>query len=155
MGSLLENPAKAWLNILSLSCLTVFAGCQKAVEEPVVATTQDVVQYDVVIVNGRIVDGTGNGWFYGDLGIKDQKIATVGPSGALSTALATETIDASGHVVSPGFIDIQSHSRYDLLYGDARVISKVTQGVTTEIMGEGSSSGPINPNSAPGEDRDF
>ena len=79
MGSLLENPAKAWLNILSLSCLTVFAGCQKAVEEPVVATTQDVVQYDVVIVNGRIVDGTGNGWFYGDLGIKIRRLLRLVP----------------------------------------------------------------------------
>jgi dihydroorotase/N-acyl-D-amino-acid deacylase len=125
------------------------------VEDPVVSVNQDVDQYDVVIVNGRIVDGTGNGWFYGDLGIKDQRIATVGPRGALSAATATETINAAGHVVSPGFIDIQSHSRYDLLYGDTRVISKVTQGVTTEIMGEGSSSGPINPNREPGEDEEF
>ncbi len=141
-------------SLILLGCFFV-AGCDPFTEEPIVPVSQSVDQYDVVIVNGRIVDGTGNGWFYGDLGIKDQRIAMVGPRGALSAAVATETINAAGHVVSPGFIDIQSHSRYDLLYGDTRVISKVTQGVTTEIMGEGSSSGPINPNREPGEDEEF
>ena len=155
MRSLSENPIRISLKGILFSGLLVFSSCSQAVEDPVVSVNQDVDQYDVVIVNGRIVDGTGNGWFYGDLGIKDQRIATVGPRGALSAATATETINAAGHVVSPGFIDIQSHSRYDLLYGDTRVISKVTQGVTTEIMGEGSSSGPINPNREPGEDEEF
>ena len=135
--------------------IVAFASCSPAAEDPVVSASQDVDQYDVVILNGRIVDGTGNGWFYGDLGIKDGKIDIVGPHGVLDGKASAETIDASGHVVSPGFIDIQSHSRYGLLYGDTRVISKVTQGVTTEIMGEGTSSGPINPNRDPGEDEEF
>jgi len=156
MRSLSEAPIKLWPTGLVCLVLLTIAGCQVVQEqEPMVSVTQDVDQYDLVIVNGRIVDGTGNGWFYGDVGIKDQRIVEVGPRGTLSTTAATETIDATGHVVAPGFIDIQSHSRYDLLYGDSRVISKVTQGVTTEIMGEGSSSAPINPNREGGEDQEF
>lgn len=153
--SLSETPTRMWSTYWVWLGLLAIAGCSSDTQIPTISATQNVNQYDVVIVNGRIVDGTGNGWFYGDLGIKDQRIVEVGPRGTLSTATATETIDAAGHVVAPGFIDIQSHSRYDLLYGDSRVISKVTQGVTTEIMGEGSSSAPINPNREAGEDEEF
>jgi N-acyl-D-amino-acid deacylase len=153
--SLSETPTRMWSTYWVWLGLLAIAGCSSDTQIPTISATQNVNQYDVVIVNGRIVDGTGNGWFYGDLGIKDQRIVEVGPRGTLSTATATETIDAAGHVVAPGFIDIQSHSRYDLLYGDSRVISKVTQGVTTEIMGEGSSSAPINPNRKAGEDEEF
>ena len=102
--------------------------------------------YDVVIENGRIVDGTGNVWFYGDLAISGDRIARVTPFGALKTASAKTRIDAKGLVVAPGFIDIQSHSWDALLWRDGRVIGKVMQGVTTEILGEATTPAPINAN---------
>ncbi len=101
--------------------------------------------YDLIIENGRIVDGTGSAWFFGDVAVKEGRIARVTPGGLLRGATAIERVDAFRHVVSPGFIDIQSQSRYALLSGDSRVISKVTQGVTTEIMGEGTTKSQLNP----------
>jgi len=101
--------------------------------------------YDLIIENGRVVDGTGSAWFYGDVAVKDGRIARMTPGGLLRGATAMERVDAVGHVVSPGFIDIQSQSRYALLSGDSRVVSKVTQGITTEIMGEGTTTAPVNP----------
>lgn len=100
--------------------------------------------YDVVILNGRVVDGTGNSWFYGDVAIRGDRIARITPAGLLRGAPARERIEARGLVVAPGFIDIQSHSRGAFLTGDGRVISKVTQGITTEIMGEGWTNAPAN-----------
>jgi len=98
--------------------------------------------YDVVITGGRIVNGTGNSWFYGDLAIRGDRIARITPAGLLADAPTRERIDARGLVVAPGFIDIQSHSRYAFLEGDGRAISKITQGITTEILGEGSTNAP-------------
>ena len=100
--------------------------------------------YDVVVLNGQIVDGTGNSWFLGDIAFQNDRIARIAPAGLLKNARAKERIDAHGLVVAPGFIDIQSHSRGALLLGDGRVISKVTQGITTEILGEGWSDAPVN-----------
>lgn len=100
--------------------------------------------YDVLILNGRIVDGTANPWYYGDIAISGDRIVRITPRGQLQEAQAVEKIDASGLTVSPGFIDIQSHSRSAFLRGDGRVISKVTQGITTEIMGEGWTNAPAN-----------
>ncbi len=96
-----------------------------------------------MILGGRVVDGSGNAWFRGDLAIRGDRIARVAPAGMLGDASAKERIDAKGLVVCPGFIDIQSHSRDALLSGDGRVVSKVTQGVTTEIMGEGWTNAPV------------
>jgi N-acyl-D-amino-acid deacylase len=100
--------------------------------------------YDVVISGGRIVDGTGNPWFYGDVGIRGDRIARIAPRGTLAMAAARRRFDATGLIVAPGFIDIQSHSRGAFLTGDGRVVSKVTQGITTEILGEGSTNAPAN-----------
>jgi N-acyl-D-aspartate/D-glutamate deacylase len=100
--------------------------------------------YDVVIEGGRIVDGSGNAWFYGDLAITRDRIARIAPAGALRSATARQRVDAHGLVVAPGFIDIQAHSRDALLTGDGRVVGKATQGVTTEIMGEGWTNAPMN-----------
>lgn len=102
--------------------------------------------YDIIISNGRIVDGSGNAWFYGDVAVKGDRIARIAPAGLLKNASAKLRLDAKGMVVAPGFIDIQSHSRDAFLQGDGRVISKVTQGITTEIMGEGSTNAPANDN---------
>ncbi|MFL5448418.1 MAG: hypothetical protein ACJ8AX_07715, partial [Gemmatimonadales bacterium] len=100
--------------------------------------------YDVVISDGRVIDGTGNAWFYGDVGVTKDRISWVGPAGSLAKAKAGQRIDAKGMVVSPGFIDIQSGSYDNFLVGDGRSLSKVTQGVTTEIMGEAYTLAPWN-----------
>ena len=91
--------------------------------------------YDLLITGGKIVDGTGNPWFYGDIALRGDSIAAIRPAGHLDPATASETVDASGMIVCPGFIDIQSHSIVPLMI-DGRCLSKITQGVTTEIMGE-------------------
>ena len=101
-------------------------------------------EYDTIIAGGRIVDGTGAPWFYGDIAVKGDRIARITPAGILANATAKSRVDARGLVVAPGFIDIQSHSRDNFLTGDGRVVSKVTQGITTEIMGEGWTDAPAN-----------
>ncbi len=102
--------------------------------------------YDAIIEGGRVVDGTGDAWYYGDVAIQGDRIARIAPPGVLKNAAAKARIDATGMVVSPGFIDIQSHSREAFLTGDSRVVSKITQGITTEIMGEGWTNAPANEN---------
>jgi len=109
---------------------------------PLCANAPDT--YDIVIVNGRIVDGTGNSWYLGDIAIRNERVARITPAGYLENVETKERIDAHGLVVAPGFIDIQSHSRGAFLLGDGRVISKVTQGITTEILGEGWTDAPVN-----------
>jgi dihydroorotase/N-acyl-D-amino-acid deacylase len=99
--------------------------------------------FDLVIEGAHIVDGTGNPWFPGDVGVRGDRIARIAPAGFLANSAARARVDASGQVLAPGFIDIQSHSRGSFLgNGDGRVVSKVTQGVTTEIMGESTTNGP-------------
>ncbi len=104
--------------------------------------------YDMIITNGKIVDGTGNPWQYGDVGVRGDRIVYVGPRGSLAREQARERVDAAGLVVAPGFIDIQSHSWGALLTGDGRVISKITQGVTSEILGESTTPAPLNASAA-------
>src|SRR5579871_3853472 len=106
--------------------------------------------YDLLIRNGKIVDGTGNPWFRGDVAVLNGKIVAVGrvPPGS-----AKREIDATGLVVAPGFIDMHSHSDY-LLLEDGNAQSKVRQGVTTEVLGEGSSAGPQKGKRPPRKDDD-
>ena len=96
--------------------------------------------FDVVIANARIVDGTGAPWFHGDVGITGDRITGLG---RLSGAQAAARIDAAGLVVAPGFIDLLGQSEFNVLV-DARAASKITQGITTEITGEGGSIAPVN-----------
>ncbi|MGH2442468.1 MAG: N-acyl-D-amino-acid deacylase family protein [Chloroflexota bacterium] len=97
---------------------------------------------DVLIRGGQVVDGSCNPWFNGDVTIDGDRIAEITPSGSIDPSSAGEVVDASGMVVSPGFIDIQSHSTYTLMR-DPLCLSKITQGVTTEIMGESRTPAPV------------
>lgn len=104
------------------------------------ATAQATKPYDVVITNGHIIDGTGSPWYSGDVGIRDGRVAAIGVLGA---APRTRTIDAKGMVVAPGFIDMLGQSELTILV-DPRLPSKIYQGITTEITGEGGSAAPQN-----------
>jgi N-acyl-D-amino-acid deacylase len=96
--------------------------------------------YDVVIRNGRIIDGTGSPWYAGDVGIRAGKIAAVGHLGGQP---ARRTIDARGMVVAPGFIDMLGQSETSILV-NPHLPSKIYQGITTEVTGEGGSIAPLN-----------
>jgi len=96
--------------------------------------------FDIVISNGRIVDGTGSPWYSGDIGIRGGKIARIGN---LSGQARARTLDALGKVVAPGFIDMLGQSELTILV-DPRLPSKIYQGITTEITGEGGSAAPLN-----------
>jgi N-acyl-D-amino-acid deacylase len=96
--------------------------------------------FDIVITNGHIIDGTGSPWYSGDLGIRDGRIAAIGN---LSAAPRTKTLDAKGMVVAPGFIDMLGQSELTILV-DPRLPSKIYQGITTEITGEGGTIAPQN-----------
>ena len=122
---------------LALLALAV-AACR-----PATAPTP-VSAYDVVISGGRIVDGTGNAWYHGDVGIRGDRIVKITGPGMLASAPAAQRVQLSREmVIAPGFIDIQGHSLSLLLYGDNRIPGKITQGVTTEILGEGATPAPL------------
>ena len=96
--------------------------------------------YDLIIRNGHIIDGTGSPWYAADVGIRAGRIAAVG---SLGNATATRIVEAHGLVVAPGFIDMLGQSELTLLV-DPRAPSKIFQGITTEITGEGESVAPVN-----------
>jgi dihydroorotase/N-acyl-D-amino-acid deacylase len=104
------------------------------------AGAQDKKPFDIIIRNGHIIDGTGSPWYSGDLGIRDGKIAAIGN---LGQAASTRTIDAHGLVVAPGFIDMLGQSELTILVSP-QLPSKIFQGITTEITGEGGSAAPLN-----------
>jgi N-acyl-D-amino-acid deacylase len=96
--------------------------------------------FDLVITNGHIIDGTGSPWYSGDVGIRDRRIAAIGN---LSAAARKRTVDAKGKIVAPGFVDMLGQSEATILV-DPRLPSKIYQGITTEITGEGGSAAPLN-----------
>jgi N-acyl-D-amino-acid deacylase len=100
----------------------------------------DPAEYDLIIRHGHIIDGTGNPWHAGDIAIQGDRIAAIGD---LQGAHAKREIDAAGRIVAPGFIDMLGQSELSLLI-DNRSISKLAQGITTEITGEGGSIAPQN-----------
>ena len=118
--------------ITFLLCLLaiVALSCQTSPEGP----------YDIIIQNAKIIDGTGNPWYQSDIGIYRDKITAIGK---LDPRLAKRVIDAAGKVVAPGFIDMLGQSETAILV-DNRAMSKISQGVTTEINGEGESAAPVN-----------
>ncbi len=103
-------------------------------------SAQSPTPFDLVISNGHIIDGTGSPWYSGDLGVRDGKVAAIGN---LSASPRQRTIDAAGKVVAPGFIDMLGQSELTILV-DPRLPSKIYQGITTEITGEGNSVAPLN-----------
>ena len=118
-----------FLSLLAASVVVVVTGAQ-----------QPARRFDALLTNGRIVDGTGAPWFRGDLGIVGDRISAIG---SLSDAAAATTIDATNLVIAPGFIDLLGQSEFNVLV-DGRAASKILQGVTTEVTGEGSSIAPVN-----------
>src|SRR5215467_2634329 len=104
------------------------------------ATAQTQGAFDLVISNGHIIDGTGSPWYSGDLGVREGRIAAIGN---LSASPRKRTIDAAGKLVAPGFIDMLGQSERTILV-DPRLPSKIYQGITTEITGEGGSIAPLN-----------
>ena len=102
------------------------------------AAEQDAETYDLIIRGGYILDGTGNPWYSADIGIRGDRIVAIGK---LDGATATRVIDANGYVVAPGFIDMLGQSESSLLI-DNRSLSKISQGITSEITGEGQSIAP-------------
>lgn len=102
-------------------------------------TPAQTADFDLVITNGHIIDGTGSPWYSGDVGIRDGRIAAIGN---LLAVPRKRTIDAAGKVVAPGFIDLLGQSEMTILV-DPRLPSKIYQGITTEITGEGDSIAPL------------
>jgi N-acyl-D-amino-acid deacylase len=132
--------------LLSLTLCAAVVACSGAqpvsAPAPASARTSAEGPYDLLIRNGMIVDGTGSPWVRGDVAIRGDRIAAVG---LLRTVQARDTVDATGLVVSPGWIDMLGHSEYPLLR-DGRAVSKITQGITSEITGEVTSVVPVNAN---------
>src|SRR5689334_10951148 len=126
-----------------LSSLTLAAcGCHPSTSAP-----RPQAAFDLVLENGRVIDGTGAAWFLGDVAITGDRIARVGAAGSLRRLPAKQRLDVRGLVIAPGFIDIQSGTSF---LGDSRSVSKVTQGITTEILGEGGTPAPTNEKTAAG-----
>jgi dihydroorotase/N-acyl-D-amino-acid deacylase len=127
-------------------CVLLIAGVQA-----VWAQERPAQHFDLIITNGHIIDGTCSPWYSGDIGIKDGRIAAIGN---LTSAARTRTIDAAGKVVAPGFIDMLGQSELTILV-DPRLPSKIYQGITTEITGEGGSAAPLNDAIIPADRTDY
>jgi dihydroorotase/N-acyl-D-amino-acid deacylase len=121
---------------MSKVLLGAAAFCLWVIAAPVFA---DDAPFDLIIANGHVIDGTGSPWYAADLGVRDGRIAAIGN---LGKAQAKRRIDAAGKVVAPGFIDMLGQSEFTILV-DPRLPSKIYQGITTEITGEGESAAPM------------
>jgi N-acyl-D-amino-acid deacylase len=120
------------LKRIAILTLVLLAGC--------IAAVTATLPFDLVIRNGRIIDGTGSPWYSGDVGIRGGRVAAIGN---LAGAPSKRTIDARGMVVAPGFIDMLGQSDLSILV-NPHLPSKIFQGITTEITGEGGSAAPLN-----------
>jgi N-acyl-D-amino-acid deacylase len=127
---------KRFAILASIAC--ALSACQST--QPSAPAAAADPAFDILITGGRIVDGTGAPWFLGDVGITGDRITAIGQ---LSGREARTRIDASNLVVAPGFIDMLGQSEFNVLV-DQRAASKITQGITTEITGEGASIAPLN-----------
>jgi N-acyl-D-amino-acid deacylase len=127
-------PAAIW-TVAALIGLSLAFGCSLSL-----AAVRALPTYDLIIEHGRVVDGTGAPWFAADVGIRAGRIAAIGQ---LDKATANRRINAAGRVVAPGFIDMLGQSELTLLV-NPHVPSKIFQGITTEITGEGESVAPVN-----------
>jgi N-acyl-D-amino-acid deacylase len=127
----MKNAFRRIAGLSSLVCLLVCAALM-------VAQPNETGTYDIIIKNGRIIDGSGNPWVSGDIAVSGDRIAKIGK---LANARAKRMIDANGLVVAPGFIDMLGQSETALLI-DNRSLSKLSQGITSEITGEGGSIAP-------------
>jgi N-acyl-D-amino-acid deacylase len=112
--------------------LIIAGGCTKT-------TPDGAAPFDVVIENGHVIDGTGSPWYAADVGIRGGKIAAIG---RLTAAAATRRLDAHGMVVAPGFIDMLGQSELTILV-NPHLPSKIFQGITTEVTGEGGTAAPL------------
>src|SRR5262249_19982766 len=126
-----ESCMTQWIGLALVNLLALILFCSAG---------SCVQSFDLVITNGHIIDGTGSPWYSGDVGIREGKVAAIG---VLTGAPRTRTIDARGMVVAPGFIDMLGQSELTILV-DPRLPSKIYQGITTEITGEGGSVAPQN-----------
>ena len=127
------------MNLMKISFL-VLVLCAFSASFPSADKAADSTVYDIVLANGRILDGCGNPWFGGDLAIQNGRIAAIAPAGTLR---GKQTIDVAGHFVSPGFIDIHTHSDLSMMI-DRRGESAARQGATTHVTGNcGSSPAPL------------
>lgn len=111
---------------------TVFLTSATALAQP---------RYDIVITGGRVIDGTGTGWYEADVAIDDGKIVAIGRIDAKN---AKETIDAKGLIVAPGFVDMMGQTATPMLRRPETALNLLTQGITTINAGEGSSAAPLN-----------
>jgi dihydroorotase/N-acyl-D-amino-acid deacylase len=128
----------ACVSLFALAILPAFPGsAQAGADQP---SAEKSAPFDIVITHGHIIDGTGSPWYSGDVGIRDGRIAAIGN---LEAAPRKRTMDAHGDVVVPGFIDMLGQSEMTMLV-DPRLPSKIYQGITTEITGEGNSAAPEN-----------
>jgi N-acyl-D-amino-acid deacylase len=139
------RPVRAWRTAAATGILLLAGACAPLEPAP---TAPPSPVYDLLIQNGRIIDGTGSPWYRGDVATSGDRIAAVG---RLPGAEARDTLDARGMVVAPGFIDVLGHSERRLLR-DGRAISKITQGITSEVTGEVSSVVPVIREPADGEE---
>lgn len=126
--------------VTAFVCVFVLAGFGGRTRSAAEQHGQDDPPFDLLIFNGKIIDGTGSPWYSGDIGVRNGRIDAIGK---LASARAKRTIDARGRVVAPGFIDMLGQSEQTILM-NPHVPSKIFQGITTEMTGEGTSVAPLN-----------